>query len=151
VAVSYVADHAAQLVPGLDRDWFSGHDIRIFQPYGGMPSGNAAADAASAGLAIVAALVSLLGGHLVRTDVALTGALTPSGELLAVHDLSKKARTAERMYTRQLVVPAANRQDGQSSSPEQRGGLELVFAATVDEALSSALARHRLKGYIAPS
>ena len=150
-ALSYVAGHAAELVPGLDRDWFSRHDIRIFQPYGGMPAGDAAADAASAGLAIVAALVSSLGGHLVRTDVALAGAVTASGELLPVHDLQKKARAAQRMYTKYLVVPAANQQDGQSSSPPQNGGLELVFAATVAEALSSALARHRLKGYLAPS
>ena len=46
-----------------------------------MPARNTAADAASAGLAIVAALVSSLGGHLVRTDVALTGAVTGSGEI----------------------------------------------------------------------
>jgi ATP-dependent Lon protease len=68
VARSYVADHAAELVPGLGGHWFSTHDIRIFQPYGGMPSGDAAADAASAGLAIVAATVpealsSALGHH----------------------------------------------------------------------------------------
>ena len=151
MALSYVADHAAELVPGLDRDWFSRRDIRIFQPYGGIPAGDAAADAASAGLAIVAALVSLLGGHLVRTDVALTGAVTGSGELLPVQDLPKKAQAAQRMYTKQLVVPAANRHDGQPSSQEQRGGLELVFAATAAEALSSALAHHRLKGYLAPS
>jgi hypothetical protein len=150
-ALSYVADHAAELVPGLDRDWFSRRDIRIFQPYGGLPAGDAAADAASAGLAIAAALVSLLGGHLVRTDVALTGVVTGSGELLPVRDLPKKARAAERMYTKQLVVPAANRQDGQPGSRQQHGGLELVFAATAAEALSSALARHRLKGYLAPS
>jgi ATP-dependent Lon protease len=151
VALSYVADHAAALVPELGHDWFSRHDIRIFQPYGGMPAGDAASDASSAGLAIVAALVSLLGGHLVRTDVALTGIISPSGELLPVQDLSKKAHAAQRMYTKQLVVPAANRQGGQSSSQEQHGGLELVFAATAAEALSSGLARHRLKGYLAPS
>lgn len=151
VALSYVADHVAELAPGLDYHWFARHDIRIFQPYGGMPAGDAAADATSAGLAIVAALVSLLGGHLVRSDVALTGAVTRSGELLAVHDLSKKARAARRMYTKYLVVPAANRLDGQSSSREQHGGLELVFAATAAEALTSALAHHRLKGYLPPS
>jgi hypothetical protein len=151
VALSYVAGHAAELVPGLDHDWFSRHDIRIFQPYGGMPTGDPAADAASAGLAIVAALVSLLGGHLVRADVALTGAVTGSGDLLPVRDLSKKARAAERTYTKQLVVPAANRSEGQSSSREQHGGLELVFAETAADALSSALAHHRLKGYEAPS
>jgi hypothetical protein len=150
-ALSYVAGHAAELVPGLDRDWFSRHEFRIFQPYGGLPTGNAAADAASAGLAIVAALVSVLGGHLVRTDVALTGVVSQSGELLPVHDLSKKARAAQRMYTRHLIAPAANQQARQSSAPEQQGGLELVFAATVAEGLSSALARHRLKGYVPPS
>ena len=95
--------------------------------------------------------MSVLGGHLVRTEMALTGVVRGSGELLPVHDLTKKARAAQRMYTRQLVAPAANRHDGQSSSPEQHGGFELVYAATVAEALSSALARHRLKGYVPPS
>lgn len=150
-AVSYVVGHATELLPGLDQDWFSRHDIRIFQPYGGMPSGDAAADVTSAGLAIVAALVSSLGGHLVRTDMALTGVVSGSGELLAVRDLSKKARAAQRMYTKCLVAPAANQQAGQPSSPDQHGGLELVFAATVAEALSCALARHRMKGYVTPS
>jgi hypothetical protein len=55
------------------------------------------------------------------------------------------------MYTKQLVAPAANRQDGQSGDREQRDGLKLVFAATAADALSSALARHRLKGYSPPS
>jgi hypothetical protein len=55
------------------------------------------------------------------------------------------------MYTKLLVAPAANQQAGQSSPREQRDGLELVFAATAAEALSSALAHHRLKGYVAPS
>lgn len=147
-ALSYVADHAGELVPELDHDWFSRHDIRVFQPYGGLLSGNPAGDAASAGLAIAAALVSMLGGHLVRTDMALTGVVGPGGELLSVHDLSKKARAAQRMYTKVLVAPAANRQSG---APGQQAGIELVFAATVAEALSSALARHRLKGYIPPA
>jgi hypothetical protein len=146
-ALSHLSAQAAELMPWLDRDWFARHDLRVFQPYGGRPPGDLVKDAPSAGVAMVAALVSLLGGHLVLNDVALTGGIAETGDLLPVHDLAKKAKAAQRMYTKQLIVPAANQQSG----PDQQAGLQLVFAATVSEALSAALGRHRLKGYDPPA
>lgn len=148
-AVTYVSRHAADLLPELADDWFSTHDIRIFQPYGGVSDEVTAADAESAGLAIAAALVSLLGGHLVRSDVALTGGLTASGELQAVHDLKGMKGVAKRTWTKRLVAPAAN--GGGQADPPQGQGLEVVFASNLAEALHAALAKHPLKGYDPPA
>ena len=154
-AVAYVSQHAAELLPELAGDWFSSHDIRVFQPYGGAPDGVAAADAESAGLAIAAALVSLLGGHLVRADVALTGGLTPTGELQAVPGLKAMKKVAERGWAKRLVAPATEGQGGGSDPQQDQGrqdqGLEVVLASNPAEALRAALAKHRLKGYFPPA
>lgn len=138
-------------MPGLDRDWFSRRDIRIFQPCGGMPAEDAAADVASAGVPIVAALVSLLGGHLVRTDVALTGAVAGAGNCCRSGDLPKEARCRADVHPGSVSSPPPTGRTGSPLPGSSCGGLELVFAATAAEALSPALARHRLKGYLAPS
>jgi hypothetical protein len=152
-AVAYVSQHAAELLPELGADWFESHDVRVFQPYGGLPDGVTAAEAEGAGLPIVAALVSLLGAHVVRTDVALTGALTPTGELRPSQGLKGMKKVAERAYTRRLVAPAADGQGAEAGSQhqDQGAGLEVVFASTVPDALRAALAKHRLEGYAPPA
>jgi len=155
-AVSYVSQHAAELLPELADDWFSTHVIRIFQPYGGAPAGVTATHAESAGLAIVAALVSSLTGHLVRTEVALTGGLTAAGDLTPVPGLKKKRQVAERDWAKRLIAPTPAEQGGQAEpqqgqvQDQQGQGLEVVFIANVPDALQAALAKHRLKGYVPP-
>lgn len=141
-AASFVRSHASELLPDLGDDWFGRYDIQVDQPWGGVPAGAAAAEGASAGLAVAAALVSLLGGRLVRTDVAVTGELTSDGELLAVAGFKEKALAAKRRSARRVVAPAGNSGDIQAI-PD----LEFVFASTVDEAL----AKHRVKDYAPPA
>ncbi len=147
-AVSYVSQNAAQLLPELADDWFSTHAIRIFQPYGGKPAGVTAAHAESAALAIVAALVSSLSGHVVREELALTGGLAPDGTLTPVAGLKKARKAAERAWAKRLIAPTPAEQDDQADPQPQGEGLEVVFVADVPEALLAAVAKHRLKGYV---
>lgn len=150
-AVSYVRSHAAQLLPELDGDWFAKHDIQIVQPYGAVPAHTTPEEWASAGLAVAAALVSLLGGRIVRTDVAVTGKLTPAGELLPVGGFKEKALAAKRDYRQRVVAPAGNEHNAREVPERQRQGLEFVFVSNVDEALRAALAKHRVKGFEPPA
>jgi ATP-dependent Lon protease len=150
IAVSYVRGNAAGLLPTLDHEWFASHDIQIDQAYGALPAGATAEDGASAGAAIAAALVSLLSGRLVRTDVAVTGKVTLTGELLPVSGLKEKVIAAKRNYAQRFVAPAGNEQDVHKIPERQRQNLEFVFASTLDEALRAALAKHHLKGYSPP-
>jgi ATP-dependent Lon protease len=107
--------------------------------------------AQAAGLAVAAALVSLLGGRIVRTDVAVTGKLTPAGELLPVGGFKEKALAAKRDYRQRVVAPAGNEDNAREVPQRQRQGLEFVFVSNVDEALRAALAKRRVKGFEPPA
>jgi hypothetical protein len=139
-AVEYVRSHVAEFAPDLDPDWLARHDLYIAEPYGDIPADLTAQNAASAGLAIAAALVSLLSGRLVRTEVAVTGALTVAGELLPVRGFREKAHCAKRGYAQLLVAPKANEPDVHQVSQQDRRDPQLAFAATPAEAIYTALA-----------
>ncbi|MGH2877094.1 MAG: endopeptidase La, partial [Solirubrobacteraceae bacterium] len=141
-ALSYVRANAAALVPELPGDWFSTHDIHIHVPAGAIPK-----DGPSAGVAMVTALASLLSGRAVRADVAMTGEVTLTGQVLPIGGLKEKALAAARGGLRTVIAPALNEPDTEEIPPHLRGVLTLVFATTIDEVLAAALNRRREKGY----
>jgi hypothetical protein len=146
-AVGYVRGRLSEFAPDLDPNWLERHDLHIAQPYGGVPADVTALNTASAGLAITAAVVSLLSGRLVRTEVAITGELTAAGELLPVCGFKEKAHCAKRGYAQLLVAPKENEPDVQQVSQQDRRDLQLAFAATPAEALHTALTRHPAQGH----
>ena len=143
-ALSYVRDNAARLLPELPGGWFAAHDLRVFQPYGPPPA-DPAVQGKDAGLAIAAALVSVLSGRIVRPEVAVTGGLTAAGELLPAAKLKDKLATTRRGFLQHLVAPAVQ------APAHHDGDPELVLVATADEALAALVARHRMKGYTPPA
>ncbi|MCX4748823.1 hypothetical protein OG455_25460 [Kitasatospora sp. NBC_01287] len=150
-AVESVRGRAADFLPRLAPDWFARHDLHVEEPYGDVPPAATAEDAAGAALAVAVALVSLLGGHLVRTDVAVTGGLAPTGDLLPVTGLKDRLAAAKRGYAEHLVLPARHKPDLAQMGERRLSGLEFALAPTLDEALRSALARRPLKGYLPPA
>jgi ATP-dependent Lon protease len=135
-ALSYVRSNAPELVPGLAEDWFATHDIHIHVPAGATPK-----DGPSAGVAMVTALASLLSGRLVRSDVAMTGEITLTGQVLPIGGLKEKALAAQRNKIRSVIAPAVNEQDVDEIPAHLRKDLEFHFVSTVDEVLETALQR----------
>ena len=146
-AVEYVRGHVIELAPGLEPDWLARNDLQFGAPYGDIPADLTSPTAASAGLAIAAALVSLMSGRLVRTEAAVTGGLTPEGDLLPVRGFREQAHCAKRGYAKLLVAPKANEADMHQVSEQDRRDLQLVFAATPAEALHAALVTHPASGH----
>jgi Lon protease (S16) C-terminal proteolytic domain len=140
-AVKYVRSNVFELAPDLGEGWFERHDLHVGQPYGDLPADLTPQHAASAGLAVAAALISAASGRPVRTDVAVTGALTQAGELLPVRGLREKAHCAKLGYAKFLVAPKANESDIHQVSQQDLRDLRLVFAASVAEALGTAVAK----------
>ena len=145
-AVQYVRSHVTELVPDLEPGWLARSDLHIDLPYGDVPAELTAQGAGSVGLAVAAALVSLLSGRLARTEVAVTGGLTADGELLPVGGFREKAHCAKLGYAQLLVAPRANEPDVHQVSQQDRRDLQLVFAVTPAEALNAALDKHQADG-----
>ncbi|MBV8217078.1 MAG: endopeptidase La, partial [Solirubrobacterales bacterium] len=135
-ALSYVRSNAADLVPGLAEDWFATHDIHIHVPAGATPK-----DGPSAGVAMVVALASLLSGRPVRSDVAMTGEITLSGQVLPIGGLKEKALAAQRGGIRTVIAPSLNEQDAEEIPEHLRKDLDFHFVSTVEEAVETALQR----------
>jgi ATP-dependent Lon protease len=141
-ALSYIRSNAAELVPDLPDDWFAKHDIHIHVPAGATPK-----DGPSAGVAMVTALASLLLGRPVRSDVAMTGEITLTGQVLPIGGLKEKALAAQSNRIRRVIAPALNEPDIEEVPAHLRKDLEFVFVSTVDEVLDAALSRRRSAGY----
>jgi ATP-dependent Lon protease len=138
-ALSYVRSNAAELASDLPEDWFATHDIHIHVPAGAIPK-----DGPSAGVAMVTALASLLAGRPVRNDVAMTGEITLTGQVLPIGGLKEKALAAQRNGLRCVIAPALNEQDVDEIPEHLRKDLEFKFVADVAEVLEIALQRRRV-------
>ena len=133
-ALSYVRSHLGELAPDLDLAWFAEHDIHIHVPAGATPK-----DGPSAGITMATALVSLLTARPVRDDVAMTGEITLTGQVLPIGGLKEKALAAQRNGVRTIIAPALNERDIEDIPEHLRNDLEFVFVEEIGEVLPVAL------------
>jgi ATP-dependent Lon protease len=138
LAVTWVRSHQERLAPDLAEDWFSKHDIHLHVPAGATPK-----DGPSAGITMVTALVSLVTRRCVRDDVAMTGEVTLTGQVLPIGGLKEKALAAQRAGIRTIICPALNEGDVEDIPEHLRRKLTFHFVDTVDQVLELALERQR--------
>jgi ATP-dependent Lon protease len=134
-ALSWVRSHPPNGVPD---DWFARHDLHVHVPAGAIPK-----DGPSAGVTMATALASLLSGRPVRADVAMTGEVTLTGQVLPIGGLKEKALAAQRSGIRHVIAPARNAQDADEIPAHLRRDLALHFVSRIDEVLALALATRR--------
>ena len=135
-ALSYVRGHLAELAPDRPHDWFATHDIHLHVPAGAIPK-----DGPSAGVTMATALVSLLTARHVRDDVAMTGEITLTGQVLPIGGLKEKALAAQRNRIRVVIAPELNEADTEEIPEHLRSKLEFHFVAQIGEVLDVALER----------
>ncbi len=131
-ALSWVRSHSEQL--GIDPEWFAEHDIHVHVPAGAVPK-----DGPSAGVTMVTAIVSLVTGRPVSDDVAMTGEVTLTGQVLAIGGVREKVLAAQRAGVHTVVLPKENEPDVDDLPSETRKGMEFHLADHVDEVLQVAL------------
>jgi ATP-dependent Lon protease len=134
-ALSYVRGHWSEIAPDLGEDWFAEHDIHIHVPAGAVPK-----DGPSAGVAMTVALASLIGGRPVRNDVAMTGEVTLTGQVLPIGGLKEKSLAAQRAGIKRVLVPERNEGDVAEIPERERSELEFVYVDEVSKAIAAALA-----------
>jgi len=130
-ALSWVRGHAEQL--GVDPKWFSDHDIHVHVPAGAVPK-----DGPSAGITIATALVSLVRGKPVSSDVAMTGEITLTGQVLQIGGVRDKVLAAQRSGVHRVILPRENEPDLVELPPQARGELQFVLADTIEDVLGAA-------------
>lgn len=131
-AFSWVRANADRF--GISAELLRGSDLHVHVPGGGVPK-----DGPSAGLAIVAAIVSCLTGRTPRTQLAFAGEISLAGFVLPVGGIEHKLLAADRAGVREVVLPRRNEANVLEEVPrELRERLKLTYVDTIAQALQTA-------------
>jgi ATP-dependent Lon protease len=131
-ALSLAKAHSGRL--GIADGWFADHSLHVHVPAGGVPK-----DGPSAGVTMLAAIVSAVSGRPVRHDLAMSGEITLRGDVLAVGGVKEKVLAAIRAGVPEVLLPADNERDLVDIPKSARRKLRFRFVTTVDEVLEAAL------------
>jgi ATP-dependent Lon protease len=131
IALSYVRSHADELgvaVSSLDRP------IHVHVPAGAVPK-----DGPSAGVTMTTALVSLLTGRPVRSEVGMTGEVSLTGRVLPIGGVKQKLLAAQRAGLTEVFLPQRNEPDLDDVPAEVLDAVTVHLVSDVREILGSAL------------
>jgi ATP-dependent Lon protease len=131
-AVSYVRAHAERL--GVPDDYFQKHDIHIHVPAGAIPK-----DGPSAGVTMATAVASLVTGRPVSADVAMTGEVTLTGQVLPIGGLKEKTLAAQRAGIRTVILPTRNEIDLEEVPENLREKMTFVPVDRVEEVWAASM------------
>ncbi|HEV7906041.1 MAG TPA: endopeptidase La [Pyrinomonadaceae bacterium] len=131
-ARSYLWSHASEF--GIPPEMFKSYGVHLHVPAGAIPK-----DGPSAGVAITAALASLMTGRRVGHNTSMTGEITLSGLVFPVGGIKEKVLAAHRAGIRRIILPSRNEADLEEIPAEVRGELEIVLVARISEVLDAAL------------
>jgi ATP-dependent Lon protease len=132
-ALAWVRSHATDYE--VDPEFFQSKDIHIHVPSGAIPK-----DGPSAGVTMVAALLSALTRRPSRPRVAMTGEITLSGQVLPVGGIKEKVLAAKRSGVKEIVLPADNEPNvAEDLNQEMLEGLQLHYVKTIQEVVELGL------------
>jgi ATP-dependent Lon protease len=133
-AVSFLRSRSSEL--GLAEEWFAKHDLHIHVPAGAVPK-----DGPSAGIAIATSIASLLTNTKVDSDLAMTGEITLTGQVLPIGGLKEKVLGARRAGIKKIILPKRNEIDLDDVPKEVRDQMTFIPVEELSEVLAHALGK----------
>ena len=127
IAMTLARSRLAHVVANFAADR---EDVHLHVPAGAIPK-----DGPSAGVAMLAAVASLLLNRPVNAKIAMTGEITLRGAVMPVGGIKEKVFAAHRAGIKKIVLPRRNERDLKDVPVEVKSDLKFVFAETVEEAL----------------
>jgi ATP-dependent Lon protease len=133
-AVSFLRSRSAEL--GMADDYFSKHDLHVHVPAGATPK-----DGPSAGITMATAISSMLTGLKVDPNLAMTGEITLTGQVLPIGGLKEKVLGAKRAGISKILFPKRNEMDLDDIPKEVRDTMTFVPVEEISEVLHHALGK----------
>ncbi|MDG9670015.1 endopeptidase La [Hahella sp. CR1] len=126
IAYSYVSAHLKEFKG--DPEFFERAFVHLHVPEGATPK-----DGPSAGVTMATALLSLARNQTPKSNVAMTGELTLTGQVFPVGGIREKVIAAKRSGVNEIILPEANRRDYDELPEHIRSGLTMHFASTFQD------------------
>ena len=121
---------------GIIPPIFEKRDFHIHVPEGATPK-----DGPSAGIAMVTSIVSSITNIPVNREIAMTGEVTVTGQVLPIGGLKEKLLSAHRAGVKKVLIPKENEKDLVDIPQKVREDIEIVPVETADEVLKIALVK----------
>jgi ATP-dependent Lon protease len=121
---------------GVIPPLFEKKDFHIHVPEGATPK-----DGPSAGIGMVTSIVSAITNNPVRRDVAMTGEVTLTGQVLPIGGLKEKLLAAHRAGIKQVMIPKENEKDLVDMPKKIIDDIKILPVEHVDEVLKIALTK----------
>ncbi|PUD77247.1 endopeptidase La, partial [Helicobacter pylori] len=114
---------------------YNAYDLHLHVPEGATPK-----DGPSAGIAMASVMASILCDRATRSEVAMTGELTLSGEVLPIGGLKEKLIAAFKAGIKTALIPVKNYERDLDEIPtEVRENLNIVAVKNIAEVLEKTL------------
>ena len=111
------------------------YDIHLHVPDGATPK-----DGPSAGIAMVSVIASILSSKKIRSEIAMTGEVSLSGDVLPIGGLKEKLIAAHKAGMTKVLIPQKNyERDLEDIPKEVRDTLEIVGMKRIEEVLKQIL------------
>ncbi|RLA72892.1 MAG: endopeptidase La, partial [Epsilonproteobacteria bacterium] len=111
------------------------YDLHIHVPDGATPK-----DGPSAGIAMVSVISSILSSKKIRSEIAMTGEVSLSGDVLPIGGLREKLIAAHKAGMTKVLIPFKNyERDLEDIPKEVKDSLEIVGVNRVEEVLKEVL------------
>ncbi|MGB3863090.1 MAG: endopeptidase La [Candidatus Aminicenantaceae bacterium] len=131
-ALSFSRAHVKEL--GIDGKIFSQNDFHIHIPEGAIPK-----DGPSAGVTMATSLISICTNRKARWDVAMTGEITLTGNVLPVGGIKEKVLAAQRAGVKNFILPLPNKKDLIDIPKNITKDINFIFVKDISEVLKDAL------------
>ena len=119
---------------GIIPPLFEKKDFHIHVPEGATPK-----DGPSAGVAMVTSIVSSITKNPVHREIAMTGEVTITGQVLQIGGLKEKLLAAHRAGIKHVVIPKDNEKDLVDIPKKVREDIKISPVENVDQVLKIAL------------
>jgi len=111
------------------------YDLHVHVPDGATPK-----DGPSAGIAMVSVISSILSSRKIRSEIAMTGEVSLSGDVLPIGGLKEKLIAAHKAGMTKVLIPAKNyERDIEDIPKEVRESLDIIGVTRVEEVLKQVL------------
>jgi len=119
---------------GIIPPLFEKKDFHIHVPEGATPK-----DGPSAGIGMVTSIVSSITNNPVDREIAMTGEVTVTGQVLPIGGLKEKLLAAHRAGVKHVIIPKDNEKDLVDIPSKVKDEIKITPIETVDEVLKLAL------------
>ncbi|MCI5666214.1 MAG: endopeptidase La, partial [Spirochaetia bacterium] len=101
--------------------WFDENIVHLHIPEGATPK-----DGPSAGITMATTFVSLFTGKKIKPNLAMTGELSLTGQVLPIGGLREKTVAAKRNKIKTIIIPKANERDLEEIPENVKAGIKFV-------------------------